>query len=248
MRRQTILWAFLVLAIVLTGYGGYSVFFSLGKGEAPSILAVAFFIAGGLMLVTWLTLFLISFFQQKKKAAKTENAEAVQKFEPEPVPEPKEEPKAEPKEEKPAQPVEPKPRPSYTYDKDVTYERSAPVRRPRGGSAYVKRVGYGPVLRVEGNDILDMRSNTYYRIDGDTVNRSGSGPAFEISGNRIRAAFGSYLYEISGNNVNKVFGGYFASIDEDSIQTVDLSQRYEISGSLNRTQKLAVVALLFGSY
>ena len=76
----------------------------------------------------------------------------------------------------------------------------------------------------------------------------GSGPAYEISGNKIRLAFGGYLYEISGESVNKVFGGYYASFSGGCLQTLDLKEKYEISGSLSLQQKLAVVALLFGSY
>ena len=93
-----------------------------------------------------------------------------------------------------------------------------------------------------------MRSNTYYRIDDDYVKREGSGLAFEISGNRIRSAFGGYLYEISGDSVNRVYGGYYASFSGNSLTKHDLSERYEISGRLTLNQRLAVVALLFGSY
>lgn len=108
-----------------------------------------------------------------------------------------------------------------------------------------KKVGYGPVLRVEEDEILDMRSNTYYRTDGNIVKRSSSGPVYEISGNRIRSAFGSYLFEISGGSVYKTFGGFYASISGGYLQTYDLSEKYEISGSLSIKQQLAVVALLF---
>ncbi|MBO4541521.1 MAG: hypothetical protein J5736_06060 [Bacilli bacterium] len=126
--------------------------------------------------------------------------------------------------------------------------RRDPAPRFLGGSAYINKVGYGPVLRVEEEEILDMRSNAYYRIEGKQVKRLGSGPVYEISGNRIRLAFGGYLYEISGETVNKVFGGYFASFSGGYLQTFDLKEKYEISGSLSLQQKLAVVALLFGTY
>ena len=113
---------------------------------------------------------------------------------------------------------------------------------------YVKKVGYGPVLRVTGNRILDMRNNTYYRVQGSIVSQDGSGQAFEINGNRIRSAFGGYLYEISGSNINKVFGGFYASISGNYITLFDLSEKYETTGSLNQKQLLVVAALLFGTY
>ena len=116
------------------------------------------------------------------------------------------------------------------------------------GSAYISKVGEGLILRVEGNRIRDMRNNTYYRIQGNIVHQEGSGPVFEISGNRIRLAFGNYLYELSGGNLNKVYGGYFASVDGGRITKHDLSEIYEISGSLDSTQKLVVAALIFGAY
>ena len=111
----------------------------------------------------------------------------------------------------------------------------------------MKKVGYGPVLRVTGSEILDMRTNTYYRIEGNRVNQCGYGPMFEISGSRIRAAFGGYLFEISGDNVSRTFGGYYASFSGAFLKTHDLSEQYEISGSLSLRQRLVVVALLFGT-
>ena len=93
-----------------------------------------------------------------------------------------------------------------------------------------------------------MRSNTYYVIEGNMVKMRGQGPIYEISGSRIRDAFGGYLYEISGSSVNKTFGGFFASIESGYLQTHDLKVKYEIPSSLNMKQKLAIVALLFGSY
>ena len=90
-----------------------------------------------------------------------------------------------------------------------------------------------------------MRSNTYYRIQGNTVNQDGGGPVFEISGNSIRSAFGGYLYEISGNNINKIFGGFYASISGNYITLFDSSEKYEITDRLNQKQLLAITALLF---
>ncbi len=92
-----------------------------------------------------------------------------------------------------------------------------------------------------------MRSNTYYRIEGNMVNRSGSGPVYEISGNRIREAFGSYLFELSGSNLNKIYGGFYASISGGLLKVYDLSEQYEIPTSLNRKQILVIAALLFGN-
>ena len=120
--------------------------------------------------------------------------------------------------------------------------------RFRGGSGYIKRVGYGPVLRVEGAQILDMRNNTYYMIEGNYVKRNGYGPVYEIRGSSLKHAYGGFLYEISGDNVNKVYGGYFASFNGNYLQKYDLSEKYEVPDSLSIKQKLAIVALLFGEY
>ena len=238
MRKQTFAWTFLVLAIVLTAYGGYAVINSVIKQKDIPILGLIFLIVGSAMLVLFLVLLIISLFQRKKKPAIEEVVEQEEiKEEPAPV--------AETKEEEPVVSEKPVER---TYRNDVTYERRSSPSRSYGGSAYIKRVGYGPVLRVEEDEILDMRSNTYYRIEGNYVKQSGSGPVFEISGNSIKLAYGGYLYEISGGNVNKTYGGYFASISGGYLQTHDLSEKYEISGSLTLKQQLAVVAILFGTY
>lgn len=240
MRRQYFAWTYLVLAIVLTAYGGYSVISSASQQKDIPVLGLVFFIVGLALLVLFAILCVVSLFQ-KKKAPVLEEANK-----PEVVEEKVEEPVIEEKEEEEPTPLEetsPK-----TYHKDVTYQSNRTVSRSYLGSAYIKKVGYGPVLRVEEEEILDMRSNTYYRLEGDIVKQSGSGPVFEISGNRIKLAFGGYLYEISGGSVYKTYGGYYASISGGYLQTHDLEEKYEISGSLTLKQQLAVVALLFGTY
>ena len=238
MRRRYFAWTWLTLALVLTIYGGYSLIYSSATGKNVSVLGLAFFIAGVLLLIFYLVLFLISFY--KKKNTPPQEEEVV--IDETPIEE-------EPKEEvKPVIEEKPAPRVKSTPKSDVTYVNTRPTRSFSGGSGYVKRVGSGPVLRIEEEEILDMRSNTYYRIEGNMVKRLGNGPAYEISGNRIRLAFGGYLYEISGSNVNKTYGGFYASMSGGILQTHDLEEKYEIPSDLNLKQKLAVVALLFGAY
>lgn len=232
MRRQYFYWAYLVTALVISVYGGYIVFYNLNNKKDVPVLGLVFFIAGIVLLLIYLILFIISFIQKKNRPINNEVVEVKEKEE----------------EIKPEIKEEPKPRVASSPRRDIEYRSMRKISRPVGGSAYIKRVGYGPVLRVEEEEILDMRTNTYYRIEGNMVKRSGSGPVFEISGNSIRAAFGSYLYEISGGNVNKVFGGLYASISGNYLTVFDLSEKYEITDSLNRKQLLVVVALLFGAY
>ena len=187
------------------------------------------------MLLIYLVLFLLSLKSKKKKSQVVAEAPALEeKIEPVKEQEPV-------KEEKP---VSSKP---ASRSNNVTYTRQS-YSVYDIEDVYVKKVGYGPVLRVTGNRILDMRSNTYYRIQGNIVNEEGSGQVFEINGNSIRSVFGSYLYEISGSNINKVFGGFYASISGNYITLYDLSDKYEMTGSLNQKQLLIVAALLFGAY
>lgn len=241
MRRQRFVWAFLALAIVLTVYGGFSFIQNLNQGKGVFVPGLTLLIIGGVMLLLCLAFYLLSRHEKTKKKA----------F----VPEPEKEEKPVVQEEK--KESEPKERPSETpcpakkptpASSDSSYICKPSISRyDRDDSecAYVKKIGYGPVLRVTGSEILDMRTNTYYRIEGNVVNQSGYGPVFEISGNRIRASFGGYLFEISGDNVSKTFGGYFATFNGGFLQTNDLSERFEISGPLSLRQRLAVVALLF---
>ena len=235
MRRRYFLWTYLVLTLVLLIYGGYSVFSSLRDQKDIPALGMVFFAFGLMLLALFLGLLLATFIHKKRHPVKVEEPKVEEKeetFEPEPAEKPK-----------------PAPAPRYEPRNDVAYERREPIRREfEGGSGYVNQVGYGPVLRISEADILDMRTNNYYRIEGNQVKQSGYGPVFEISRNRIRSAFGGYLYEISGSSVNKVFGGYYASMDGNILQTHDLRLKFEIPSSLNMAQKLAVVALLFGAY
>ena len=239
MRKQFFLWSYFVLAVVLTAYGGYSLIYNFDHKKQFSLLGLIFFVVGLGLLILFLVLFIISAYQKRKQ--KLNNPIIDVKPEEVKEPEAKEEPVS-----KKAEEVKEAPKVASTPRKEVVYDRSSSSRS--FDTIYVKKVGYGPVLRVTGPEVLDMRTNTYYRIEGNVVNQSGYGPVFEISGNRIRSAFGGYLYEISGSSVNKVYGGYYASIGGGYIQVHDLSEKYELDGSLSLKQQLAVVALLFGTY
>ena len=239
MRKQRFWWTYLTGCIVCIAYGGGTLIYHFRKGNGLSIHSLILLILGGVCLLVFLVLHILSLIQKsKKKELET------------PVEETSEEPVVEVSQ--PSEETNEQPQVIAPSNDDVEYvsiKHSSPrsVSRDRG-DAYIKLVGSGPVLRVNGDRIYDMRNNTYYRIQGNSVVQEGSGPVFEISGSRIRLAYGSYLYEISGSSVNKVYGGYYASIDSGFIKKHDLSEIYEISGSLDLFQKLAVVALIFGSY
>ena len=242
MRRIYFWWTFLVGGVVCFVYGGYTLLYHFKHNNSLSVHALILFILGSLALLIFLILYVISLIQKKKNDKL--KAEEKKEEKPEVIDDEFEEE---------SEPVIN----SKTYDDSVPttrVERKRDYEYVRSSSrydacdAYVKLFGYGPVLRVNGERIIDMRSNTYYRIQGNTVYQEGSGPVFEISGNRIRAAFGSYLYEISGSSVNKVFGGYFASINSGLLTKYDSSEKYEITDSLTLKQQLVVVALLFGQY
>lgn len=255
MRRQHFLWTYLVLAIVATLYGSFSLFSSAISHKEPPLLGIVFLVVGASMFVLLLIAFLVGAFKKKRtpvavkevkedetSTASSEALEATKEPQVDDEPQIGDVPKGEPSQEI---------RQIASREVVVDDEERPVYRRSYAsdeGSAYVRQVGHGPVLRVEGADILDMRSNTYYRIEGNTVKRAGAGLVYEISGNRIKSAFGSCLYEISGSSVNKVFGGYYASFDGNGLKTSDLRVCYEISGSLSLQQKLAIVALLFGPY
>ena len=245
MRRQSFYWTYLVIAILCTAYGGFLLFYNLNHGKGLSIFHLIFTIVGILMLIGYGVL---RYFSGKGKAEKarevTSYVEEKKEVEEEPV---KEEVKVE---EKPAEIKEEK-KTTYTPRSDVVYESRRKSRSHydrENINAYVRKVGYGPVLRIDDNRIYDMRYNCYYRIEGNNVLKEGYGYAYEINGNRIRETYGSYLYEISGSNINRVFGGYYASIGGNSITTFDLKERYELSDSLPSKYILVIAALLFGSY
>lgn len=235
MRRQYFYWSYLVLSLVLTIYGGYTLIYHFHHNNKLSILSLVFLIIGAIMLLIYLVLYLLSLKSKKKKSQVVAEVPVVEeKIEPVKEPEPVKEEKL----------VSSKP---ASRSNNVTYTRQS-YSVYDSDDIYVKKVGYGPVLRVTGSRILDMRSNTYYRIQGNTVNQEGSGQVFEINGNSIRSVFGGYLYEISGSNINKVFGGFYASISGNYITLYDLIDKYEMTGSLNQKQLLIVAALLFGAY
>lgn len=247
MRRHRFWWTYLVVTIVLAGYGTFSFIYNLNRGKGVSILGLIFMIIGLMMLGLFLGLFLYDYFVTKKNKKIIESKIIEQ-----PVEE-VEEIKVEKEEYKEKKVFN---KEKYRYE-DNEEERSKrnyySTNRSRydsdfSSTVYVKKQGYGPILRVEGNRLLDMRSNTYYRIEENVIKQEGSGPVFEINGNRIKLAYGSYIYEMNGNNINRTFGGFFAQINGNFIQKYDSSEIYEMSSSLTSKQILVVVALLFGSY
>ena len=237
MRRQYFYWTYLVLAIVLTIYGGYTLVYHFNHSDKLSVLSLVFLIIGSLMLLLYLALYLFSLKNKRK---------SIQETAQNPTSEKEQELVEEPKPQQIEKEIITTTR-SAAKNNEVVYEKQR-FSIYDTEDVYVKKVGYGPVLRVTGNRILDMRSNTYYRVQGSIVSRDGSGQVFEINGNQIRSAFGGYLYEISGSNINKVFGGFYASISGNYITLFDLSEKYETTGSLNQKQLLVVAALLFGTY
>ena len=251
MRKQRFEWSFVVLGLVLTIYGGYSLIYNYVNDKDIPGLGIAFLIVGVALLLLYFVLFAISWFQKKRIVSDQEepvDEPLVEEASTEEVEKPIEEETAEKKVTEDSKDDYDSSYEKYTPRERIAYQRNRSIYDSDGGSGYVKKVGYGSVLRIENNRILDMRTNTYYSIEGNIVSELGSGPVFEISGNRIKSAFGGCLYEISGNNVNKVYGGFYASFSGNYLQTNDLECVYEISCNLSSKQRLAVVALLFGCY
>lgn len=251
MRKQHFEWSFVVLGLVLTIYGGYSLIYNYVNDKDIPGLGIAFLIVGATLLLLYLGLFIISLFQKKRIVPDQEQPSEqppIEETTTEEAEKPIEEETVEEEITEDSKDDYDSSYEIYTPKERITYQRNRSIYDSDGGSGYAKKVGYGSVLRIENNRILDMRTNTYYSIEGNIVSELGGGPVFEISGNRIKSAFGDYLYEISGNNVNKVFGGFYASFSGNYLQTNDLEHVYEISCSLNSKQRLAVVALLFGCY
>ena len=60
----------MVLAIVLSVYGGYSIIYNISHGKDPAVLGVVFFIAGMALLLLFFVLLFVSVFQKKKNATK----------------------------------------------------------------------------------------------------------------------------------------------------------------------------------
>lgn len=241
MRKQYLVWMIAVFGVVGTAYGAYSLIYNFGHDKDLPIYGLLLLILGILALVLVIVLLLLTYFGKKKqknelvhpveeKIMKEETVEPVQ-----------EETKSEPSKEFELKPERKEyvPKTERTRISYSSYYAS---------TIYVKQVGYGPLLRIDGNRILDMRNNIYYRIENNMVKQEGYGPVFEIRGNQIKNAFGGYLYELSGSNINKVFGGFYASISGNYIALFDLSVKYEMTDSLSRNQILAVAALLFGNY
>ena len=239
MRKQRFIWSIVVIGFVTTGYGAFSLIYNYSHDKGLSIPGLVLLILGLLAFI----LFSIFYIAELSRQRRIKNTPTPKVEEPK-VEEPKKEENPIKNDIKPIQKPNKSEKIEYTPKSKATYESSSRYV----STIYVKQVGYGPILRVDGNRILDMRTNTYYRIENGLVKQEGCGPLFEIRGNQIKNAFGGYLYELSGSNINKVYGGFYASISGNYITLYDLSIKYETTDSLSKNQILAVAALLFGRY
>ena len=236
MRKQHLVWSIVVFGIIGASYGTTALIYNARHDKGLHVAGLILLVLGVATLMLVFVLSVIDLLRKKKNVD-------------EPI-ETKEETKVEeaPKEEKSTVLDE------KTYQKPAQEEKVVRLERTRvsynssssySSTVYVKQVGYGPLLRVDGNRIFDMRNNTYYRIENNYVKQEGYGPLYEIRGNQIKNAFGGYLYELSSSNINKVYGGFYASISGNYITLYDLSIKYEMTDSLSKSQLLAVIALLF---
>ena len=227
-----------VFGVVGTAYGAFSLVYNFKHDKGLSVAGLTLLILGVIALSIFIFLYICLYIAQKKKRPVPTSLETNVE-------------EATKEEVKEAPIVKPEPKPVQNVKREYTpkSERAhSSYSYYASNTIYVKQVGHGPLLRFDGNRILDMRTNTYYRIEGNMVNQEGYGPVFEIRGNQIKNAFGGYLYELSGSNINKVYGGFYASISGNYITLYDLSVKYETTDSLSRNQTLAAAALLFGKY
>lgn len=234
MRRQRVRWEYLVIAILLTVYGAFFASTQYGKNQGLFVSAIVALSIGATMLLVYSILYAIG--QQKaKRLAKQQKPEVHEEPEyREEVEKPKEEPKREPR------PT------SYARYETPTYPSRPSRSRYDSETCYVREVGIGPILEINGNRIRDMRNNEYYRLEGNDVFHNGSGLAYHISGNQIRTIHGGMLFEKSGDRINKVFGGFYASISGNRMTKYDLSRILEISGPLSDKMILVVTVLGLG--
>ena len=255
MRKQYWPWMILVFGIVGTAYGTHLLIYHWTNSQKFSIWSLVLLIFGAIALAFSIVLMVMRYIANKKQPVvqpviepETEEGKPI-------IDEPsqEEEPQNEiQQEEQPETEIEDEQEEEHPIEEEDDYEEPTPRPMPNHyrsySTVYVKKVGYGPILRVEGNRIIDMRSNTYYHLENGFLYQDGYGVRYEIRGNQIRDAFGGYLYELSGSNINKVFGGFFASISGNYIATYNLSDKFEMTDSLSKQQLLAVTVLIFGKY
>lgn len=168
MRKYYLSWSILVIGIIGAAYGSHLLFYHVSKGEGlfvPGLILLLFgivflipSIAANIYYVVKHRKQFTASIDEKQKELKGEEEKAE---EPTPVIKPKEE-KVEMVQHRREE------RPTYTPRREI--EKEAPSR-PTYSTSYVKKVGYGPVLRVCGPQIVDMRNNTYYRIEGETSSK-----------------------------------------------------------------------------
>lgn len=240
-RKQYIDWLATVFGIFGTVYGAYLLVWHYRRGNGILPVAMILFVAGVISLVFAIALLTSRYIAYKKR--KDHKTPAQEEIEIEIEEDKIEAPQQKPIEEFQEETTQEEPKRPYKRNSDYI-ERSSSSTYSYS-TVYIKLVGHGPILRIEESRILDMRDNSYYRIEGNNVNKEGYGLCFEIRGNQIREAFGGYLFEISGSNINKIYGGFYASISGNYITIHDLSRKYEMTDSLSTKQLLVVSALLF---
>lgn len=254
MRKYCLPWSIATFGFVTVAYGTYSLVSHLKNDEEIFLPGLLMLIAGALALLTLLVLILMDAFKRIRNKELIETPikedsyeEAIKVEEEKHI---SENPINIDEQEKEDEEINSADEDDEEEEEEFTpsYTRSYSSSSYSYSTIYVKEIGYGPVLRIDGSRILDMRNNVYYHVENNIVIQDGYGLAFEIRGNQIKDVYGSYLFEISGNNINKVFGGFYASVSGNYITLFDSSRKFETTESLSRNQILIIAALLFGRY
>ena len=247
----------LVFGIIGIAYGTHLLIYHWTNGQELSIWSLVLLVLGAIALAFSVVLMMMRYIAKKKQPVVQPVIELETEEEKPIIEEPiqEEEPQSKPQEEQqPESNIEDEQEEDQLREDEEEDDYEEPTPRPipnhyqSYSTVYVKKVGYGPIVRVEGNRIIDMRSNTYYHLENGFLYQDGYGTRYEIRGNQIRDAFGGYLYELSGSNINKVFGGFFASISGNYITTYNLSDKFEMTDPLSKQQLLAVTVLIFEKY
>lgn len=229
MRRERFAWTYLVIAILLLAYGGFTAIYQRGKNEPLFISALIAFFIGLAMMILYVVLYFIKKKKDQEIPPTKEKEEAANATMIEPIK-------------------------KASVEKEVVQEsapheyaprQERPYRSNDAARGYVRHMGHGPVLEVQGMRIRDMRSNVYYRIEGSFVYSDQQGLVYEIRGNQIKGISAGGLFEIQGDQLRRTFGGPFASLNGGYITIHDGLEKYEYPSDLNRSQLLVVAALLF---
>ena len=114
--------------------------------------------------------------------------------------------------------------------------------------AYIREATRGYLFEIKDGYVRKMQgSRLVYQIQNNRIRSLTGGYDYEINGTWIRSFARGNILEVSNGWVRSINRGInIAQINGNIIRLLDNTRQFFIEGSVNNTELMAIVTILFG--